>query len=668
MQSNPLLTALKAAAFALLALLVFLSFWQKTHVEDQVAKLSSDVSVLSDRIAENTRVLSELKQNGVASVRPGGGEPAGSPLDDAALDAHPDPSKPVGTPGRYKNFLSRDPDPEVDPASEGHKDGEIGLQYGPEPKSFNILTEHTAPLQENLEKNVCDAPAAEHWKNPYHYAPALCPRIEVSPDFREYTLFFRRGALWHTPAVDLTKFPHLGGTHYVTAKDYKFTIDIINNPQSECAPLRSYYGDVESMTLVDDYTLVVKWRKSVFHSIAYTLGRAVIPEFLYAHGEDGKRFPDETIGQQFNQHFYNKVGVCGCGPYRMADYEKGAWIHLERFEDWYGIREGVRYGLKRVNYLIYRDPETLFLKLQSGELGISGMGTFHWKSKILENRDKTSPFVDGRIVSYKGLRPSYLYFGWKNTSLWFSDKRVRRAMTMACNRAEIIDKVLLGHYRIMSAPVFPESAQADPAMQPLPFDLKAAAALLDEAGWKLDPTSGVRAKTVDGEVKKFEFTLMSMTGGGAEIDAIINYYKNDLLSIGVVMNSMPLEFAEFVNRAQDRRFEALMGVWGTEPWDHDFDQVWHSKHIDEPSSSNYVEFRNAELDRLSDELRDEMDIDKRTERVRAVARILHEEQPCTFFGWAVAFGAHWSWLKNSVEHTYKTRPFIRPLPMWVDKK
>src|SRR6185503_14224994 len=109
-----------------------------------------------------------------------------------------------------------------------------------------------------------------------------------------------------------------------TAKDFKFTIDMINNPQSDCAPLRSYYSDVESMTLIDDYTLVMRWKKSVFHSISYTLTRAVIPEFLYAYGEDGKRFPDETLGQQFNEHFYNTVGVCGCGPYRMTSYEKGA--------------------------------------------------------------------------------------------------------------------------------------------------------------------------------------------------------------------------------------------------------------------------------------------------------------------------------------------------------
>src|SRR5204862_2349554 len=150
-------------------------------------------------------------------------------------------------------------------------------------------------------------------------------------------------------------------------------------------------------------------------------------------------------------------------------------------------------------------------------------------------------------------------------------------------------------------------------------------------------------------------------------DAILNYYKNDLLSIGIVMKLVALEFAEWINRAQDRRFEAILGSWGMEPWDHDFDQLWNSKHIDEPESSNYIEFRNKDLDRLSDELRDEMDPEKRIEKVRAIGRILHEEQPCTFFGWAVAFGAHWSWLKNSVEHTYHQRPFIRPLPMWVDK-
>ena len=241
-----------------------------------------------------------------------------------------------------------------------------------------------------------------------------------------------------------------------------------------------------------------------------------------------------------------------------------------------------------------------------------------------------------------------------------------RAMTLACNRKEIIDKITLGHYQVMSAPVFPQSRQADPDLQPFPFDLRQAGALLDEAGWTFDPSTGVRTKEVDGERKKFEFTLLYQTGA-QETESLLNYYKNDLLSIGVVMKPAPLEFAEFVNRTHDRRFEAAMGAWATEPWDHDFDQVWHSRQIQEPSSSNYYEFSNPELDALSDSLRKEMDIEKRIEKVRKIARILHEEQPCTFFGWAVAFGARYSWLKNSIEHTYKTRPFIRPLPMWVDK-
>src|SRR5205085_5732469 len=130
--------------------------------------------------------------------------------------------------------------------------------------------------------------------------------------------------------------------------------------------------------------------------------------------------------------------------------------------------------------------------------------------------------------------------------------------------------------------------------------LKAAGALLDEAGWKLDPKSGVRTKEIDGEVRRFEFTLLSQASSGPELDALTNHYKNDLLSIGVVMNVSLLEFAEFVNRTQDRQFEAMLGVWATETWDHDFDQLFHSKHIAEPASSNNIEFSNSEFDRLSD--------------------------------------------------------------------
>jgi ABC-type oligopeptide transport system substrate-binding subunit len=99
-----------------------------------------------------------------------------------------------------------------------------------------------------------------------------------------------------------------------------------------------------------------------------------------------------------------------------------------------------------------------------------------------------------------------------------------------------------------------------------------------------------------------------------EVAALINLYRNDLRSIGVVMDPVPLEWSLYLEKLHDRDFEASFGGWGTNAWDQDFEQIWHSKQIAEPKSSNYIEYRNAEVDRLSDTLRTEMDVEARKTR------------------------------------------------------
>jgi ABC-type transport system substrate-binding protein len=133
------------------------------------------------------------------------------------------------------------------------------------------------------------------------------------------------------------------------------------------------------------------------------------------------------------------------------------------------------------------------------------------------------------------------------------------------------------------------------------------------------------------------------------------------------MNPVPYEWSLYLQKLHDREFTAAWAGWGTNSWDQDFEQVWHGKQVQVAKSSNYIEYSNPEVDRLSDELRAEMDVEKRKEKARHVGRVLYEDQPVTFLGWVRVKGAHWAWLKNPLGHQYKIRPFIRTFPMWVDR-
>lgn len=656
MQSNPILTVLKILAFAVLAFVVGVSSCQKDNLEEKIAALDQSIASLSKQVASVER-----------QVRKGGGGPAAPtrPVrpSRAELDAATDPTKKLGTPGRYKDFLQDDPDPEVPPEAAKYESGELGVWFGSEPKGFNFITENDASTSDLIEQYVSDSPAARHWKNPSLWKPGVCWRIEANPDFTEYTLFLRDDVRWHKPKVDLRKYPHLDGDHFVTAHDLKFTIDIIRNSQTDCAPLRGYYTDVQDVIVVDDHTLVVRWAKTLWHSISFTVGLGIMPQFLYGFDENGRPFPPATIGQSFNDHWFNRVGFCGCGPYQFVEYEAGQRIVLERFEDWYGAADGVKYPIAKLKLLIFPDPVTNEIKIKAGEIEVGGLNSPQWKNNILDNKDPNSPFKNGEIQHAITKGANYAYFGWKNTNPLFRDKRVRKALAMACNADQICRDIFLGRFTPMASPVYPGSPEADPDLKPVPFDLEGAKRLLDEAGWKLNSSTGLREQVLDGATKSFEFTLL-WPGPAPDFEAALNQYKNDLLSIGVKMNPQSMEWAAYQKKLQARDFEACSLLWATNGWEHDFDQIWHSRGIDDPGSSNHIEFRNADVDRLSDELRTTMDPAKRIEMVRKIGRILHEEQPYCFFGWRNAFSVWRSYVKNVTEHEYRIRPIRRFFPMY----
>jgi len=86
------------------------------------------------------------------------------------------------------------------------------------------------------------------------------------------------------------------------------------------------------------------------------------------------------------------------------------------------------------------------------------------------------------------------YYGFKITRPMVSDRRVRQAMSIAINRAEIAQGVFFGYARPAFTYVDPGALDYDPeAAGVVKEDVVLAGRLLDEAGWKLG-ADGIREK------------------------------------------------------------------------------------------------------------------------------------------------------------------------------
>ena len=116
-----------------------------------------------------------------------------------------------------------------------------------DPKGFNSLLENGAEVGELLEQYAA-LPIADRnvWTNPDEWHGELANRIEITDDFREFTIYLRKGVKWHQPPnVDLDdpKYKWLAGDHEFTAHDLVFTLAMITNPQVEDGATKNYYSE-----------------------------------------------------------------------------------------------------------------------------------------------------------------------------------------------------------------------------------------------------------------------------------------------------------------------------------------------------------------------------------------------------------------------------------------
>ncbi len=337
---------------------------------------------------------------------------------------------------------------------------------------------------------------------------------------------------------------------------------------------------------------------------------------------------------------------------------------MERSQDYYADPPAI----KTVIYPIYTDRTQTVLKLKSAELSFGQLRAGQYREEVLQfasiaaaQRPKNNPFLNGDIKCDVVDDPRYYYIGWNGENPLFSDRRVRRAMTLALNRQEIVSKVFAGMGQVARGPFLETTPNLAPEIQALPFDLKQAAALLAEAGWTDTDRDGLLDKVLSGDQRSpFEFSLL-IYGSNPEWSSAANIFKEDLLSIGIKVNIDAAEWSLMQKRMEEKKFDAYTGAWGS-PWSQDPYQIWHSSQADIPKGSNRVAFRNAKADKLIEELRVTLDLDKRTELFRGLHRILHEEQPYSFVYIPKFADCYRKGLENVVYS--KVRPIANIMPWW----
>jgi peptide/nickel transport system substrate-binding protein len=315
--------------------------------------------------------------------------------------------------------------------------------------------------------------------------------------------------------------------------------------------------------------------------------------------------------------------VIGNGPYVLKRREPGRSVLLERRADYWRKKPYIDSVLFRV----VTDDAVAWKALMRNELDVARVNNDIWW------HEKEKPEVRKKIAFFNAWLLSYNCFAWNLEDPLFADVRVRRALAMSFDRAEVIERLYHGQARPVTGPFLPDQWANNDDIVPIEFNPQAAAALLESANWRDSDGDGVRER----EGRKFAFTVLIPEGNVARDQSQI--LQNALQKVGVKMEIAVMDGAAFFSRVLERNFQAAFFAWVLEPDpDRDLYSLFHSNQK-APVGLNVGGYASAEADDLIEQGRVEFDRAHRMELYRQIHELLARDQP---YLWTVQVASKWA--------------------------
>ena len=450
-----------------------------------------------------------------------------------------------------------------------------------------------------------------------------------------------------------------------SARDVLFTMRAIYDPHVPNSMISSLTVDGSPLKVEapDNYTVVMRLPRP-FAPLLYALEVPIIPEHVLAKALAARQF-NHTWGIDTPP-----AALICLGPYRMERYVPGQLLAFKR-NPTYWMRDETGGQLPRLFaqvLMIVTDRNAMYLRFMSGLLDVyrpraEEVWELQQKQAELHIRLQSIGVDTGsRIFAFNRNPRHYIRHGIVDPRYkWFTDVNFMRALAHALDKRGIINLC----YRGLAIPAVANISPADkifhnPNLKDYEYDLKLAARILDEAGYRM-LRPGVRG---DPERHPIVFELSTPTGNPTA-DQICAIYKQDLASLGITVNYRPLEFIALVNKL-DTTFDwdcILIGFTGTiEPNNAaNFLRSSGNLHIWNPSQPRPSTPWEAEIDHLLDAGTRVMDPRQRAPYYWRIQEILHEQLPIIETVREIGYIAYRDSLKN-----FEVTTWGQYRPEWVE--
>lgn len=311
----------------------------------------------------------------------------------------------------------------------------------------------------------------------------------------------------------------------MTAEDIKFTIDTIKN-----LDINSIYKEnlryISTLELIDEYTIKIVLSQEV-PFFEYYLTFPILSNSYYL-GED-------FVNTQKN------IAPVSTGMYRVSAVEDGK-IRLAKNEYYWNKEK--KAIIEDIQINLYNSIGEVYNAFKIGEIDILNVG--------LNNVEEYIGSIGYNKVEFK--TRNYDFISFNNQSELFSNKAVRKAISLAIDPNNIIATTLGKGYKQSSFFFDFESWLYDSKLDHQ-TNVDLAVRTLEEDGWSY--VANRWSKKINGKNINLRFDLIVNASDDVKL-AAANNIAGQLLNIGIEANVKQVSTENYLNYLNNKNYEAML--------------------------------------------------------------------------------------------------------------
>lgn len=393
----------------------------------------------------------------------------------------------------------------------------------------------------------------------------------------------------------------------VRAEDVRYTFAVYTADIVGAAN-KAAVGNIDSVSVRDSLTAVFWFKRrlpSQFFEATYNM--YILPSHLLAS------LPMAALETAPFGH--NPIGT---GRFRFAKWDPNA--RLEIIADTANARG--RAKLDRVVWTFAQDAGAATVKLFAGEADF-------YEAVRPENQQQLKAAPQLRLEENRPLQYGYLQYNLHTRGKTMrqgpphpvlGDLTVRRALAMAVDRARDARNVfdVFGMVALAPAPraFIPDTS----ALTQIPYNPPAARALLDSAGWRVNPRDSIRER--NGVRLSFEMMTASSSQSGQTYTVLL---QAQFKAIGVDAKPLTLDGRGMGQRVESGNWDSFMNTWSMSPGRLGMPLTWSTR-----GSLNFGGYASAAFDSTLDRALSTFDAATARGRWTRVFQQLIDDQPGLF--------------------------------------